>query len=104
MPLPTWMQPHTVTVSSRTGSSGVGATFAAPVTVTCWRDAQTRMVRNAEGVEVVSSTTIRTSDIRALWAVGSMVTWPSGAGEVISSTTLDGGDAYPWPHTEVALR
>lgn len=103
MSLPAWMQPHVVTVATRTGATGAGDVFAADVDVNCWRDATVRMVRNAQGVEVVSSTTVRTSDDRALWAPGSTVTWVGGSGTVISATQIDGGDAYPWPHTEVSL-
>lgn len=103
MSLPAYMQPHTVMVTTRTGMTGAGPQFAAAVQVHCWRDAQIRMVRNQNGIEVVSSTTIRTSDTRAVWAPGSTVTWAGGSGQVISVAQIDGGPAYPWPHTEIAL-
>ena len=102
MSLPSFMQPHTVEVALRTGMTGTGASFAAPVSVAVWREATTRMVRNASGEEVVSATTIRT-DAEVSWVPGSVVSWSGGSGTVISATQIDGGDAYPWPHTEVAL-
>lgn len=66
------------TVSVR-AKEGIYDTYGAPVQVTCMVDETTRLVRGADGAEVVSSSTIYAPPERAAVLVqGAEVTLPSG--------------------------
>lgn len=101
--LPAAMQPHTVSVRTKTGTTGVGVLFANPVDVACFVDETVRLVRNSDGNQVVSSTTVYTSDTRSLWEPGSMVTVFGRPTTVIAVSRRDDGGEGGWQHTEVAL-
>ncbi len=101
--LPDFLQPHTVTVTTRIGVNSAGPVMSAPVTVACNREDKVRLVRAQNGDQVVSSTTIRTSDTRDLWKPGSTVTWTGGSGTVLSVARHDDGGLGGWQHTEIAL-
>jgi uncharacterized OB-fold protein len=101
--LPLALQPHTVSVRTKTGSTGTGTKYAAATTVTCRADDQIRLVRNSDGQQVVSSTTIYTSDSRNLWTPGSLVTVNGHETTAISVARHDDADAGAWQHTEIAL-
>lgn len=80
-PLPARFTPHDAIVSALTGSGGMGDTFAAPVTVPAFVVEEQKVVRDAQGVEVVSSTQVHCGfDVIA--PPGSLVTvWPGSIGE-----------------------
>jgi len=101
--LPASLQPHTVTVTTRLGANSTGPVMATPVTVSCMREDKVRLVRAQNGDQVVSSTTIRTSDPRELWAPGSTVEWDYGAGTVLTVARHTDGGLGAWQHTEIAL-
>jgi hypothetical protein len=98
-----FLQPHTVSVRTKTGTSGVGTLYSDPATVRCWADDKTRMVRTSDGAQVVSSTTLYTSDSRDLWAEGSEVTVFGRTTTVISVARRDDSSLGGWQHTEVSL-
>jgi hypothetical protein len=58
---------HTVTVETFQGAGAYGDVFAAPVTLAppngCWVDNARKVVRNKDGVEVVSETSVATSTV-----------------------------------------
>lgn len=102
--LPSYMQPHAVTVRPLTGATGTGDVLGAAVAVQCFRESKVRLVRSAGGNEVVSSATIYTSEPASLFPPGSEVSWSGGSGKVITTTEQDdGGVMAAWRHTEVAL-
>jgi hypothetical protein len=101
--LPARFQPHTVTVSTRVGVTGAGEVFADPVPVKCWRDDEVRLVRDADGQQVVSSTTLYTSDPRDLWAPGSVVDVDGRDATVIAAARHDDAGMGVWQHTEIVL-
>lgn len=101
--LPAFLQPHTVTVTTRLGANSAGPVMGEPVTVACMREDKARLVRAQNGDQVVSSTTIRTSDPRDLWTLGSTVEWDWGAGTVLTVARHDDGGLGGWCHTEIAL-
>lgn len=68
---------HTVTARPVTGHTAYGTTYGDPVQVVCFVDEQTRLVRDADGAEVVSTATIYTHPGTVL-PVGTEVTLPSG--------------------------
>jgi hypothetical protein len=88
--LPSRFTPHEAVVKALTGSGGMGDTYAAPVTVPVFAVDEVKLVRDADGAEVVSSSQVHCSfDVTA--PPGSLVTvWPGTAGEreatVITST------------------
>lgn len=49
---------HETAVRTHTGSGPYGETYADPVTVSCFVDARRQLVRDTEGREVTSETTI----------------------------------------------
>lgn len=101
--LPTALQPHTVSVCTKTGVTGGGALLSDPVDVRCFVDEKVRLVRNSDGDQVVSSSTLYTSDTRSLWAPGSTVTVFGRPTKVIAVSRRDDGGSGAWQHTEVAL-
>ena len=72
-----WMQPHTMTVRALLGSGGMGATFAPAVDRPCFAEESVKLVRDAAGVEVVSSAQVTTGFEPAV-PVGSMVAYWGG--------------------------
>ena len=89
-PLPDRLTPHTVIVRALIGSGGLGDVHGAPVTVPAFVIDEHKLVLDAAGAEVVSTSQAHVNfDVAA--PPGSLVTvWPGVAGEreatVISST------------------
>lgn len=72
-----WM--HTVTVKSHLGASAYGDRFGDPVPVPCFVEDDVKLIRDSDGNEVVSSTTVYSNiDKAALFPVGSLVITPFG--------------------------
>jgi len=96
-----------ITVTTRTGSGGMGDTYAAPVTVAGVQvDDARRLVRGADAAQTVSETTVFDDDFThaPLYAPGSKVLLPSGrTSTVIICKYLDALDADLPAHLEVAL-
>lgn len=100
---------HTITVETYLGSGGYGPMFAAPVTLAppngCWVDNSRRTVRNKDGVQVVSETTVATAAANAaLFTPDSRVTVNGVVSSVIKTNTGDSGPlGLPTDHLEVNL-
>lgn len=94
---------HTVTVEPHLGESGYGgAIYGPPVNVPCFVDETTRMVRDSNGSETVSSSTIYAAPDAPITG-GSRVTLPSGdTTTVISSSRHDSGPLDLPDHMEAA--
>ncbi|AWN03630.1 hypothetical protein PBI_JACE_8 [Gordonia phage Jace] len=86
---------HKVTVQRHKGEGAYGPVFETAVPVMAAIDDKARMVRNADGVEVVSSTTVAMPATTPYIPVGSLLTLPPQYGErearVIACTVADGG-------------
>lgn len=85
---------NTVSVETFTGSGSHGPAWAAPVTVNCWVEDGTQMVRDSQGNETVSSTAIHGPlGLAAMFAVGSKVTTvgKAGASQVLTLDRFDSG-------------
>jgi hypothetical protein len=66
---------HTASVATYQGEGSNGAVYAAPVTVQCFADDSRKLVRNSNGEQVISETTLYTSiDNVALFVEKSRVT------------------------------
>lgn len=81
MSWPAFFYPHTVKVRDRTSVGGLGTTYAAPRELQAEVKDEQRVVRNAAGQEVVSSTQV-TVPLDAAVPVGSLVTvWAGTSAE-----------------------
>lgn len=102
---------QSVTVETLTGSGAYGDVYAAPTVVECFINDRAKMVRNSQGDEVVSSTTLyaplaSSPDDPATagqFSPGSRVTVNGRSALVLSVARRDGnGPSRIW-HTEVTL-
>jgi hypothetical protein len=95
---------HTVTITPKVGDGAYGAQFGAPVPdVPAWVDDTRRLVRDADGAEVVSSSTVflRTGTD---CPPGSLIALPSGrSAEVIAVAVRDSGPLDLPDHVEVSV-
>jgi hypothetical protein len=83
---------NTVTVETYLGSGAFGPSYGSPQQVACWLEDQVKLVRNAKGDQVVSSSCVYAAlDDAALFAPDSKVTTPTGVGLVITCRREDSG-------------
>ena len=100
---------HTVTVETFQGSGAYGDIFAAPVVLAppngCWVDNARKVVRNKDGIEVVSETSIATFTTNAaLFTTDSKVTINGVVSRVIKFNSGDSGSLnLPTDHLEINL-
>lgn len=95
-----WLQ-HTVTVEPYLGSGAFGDTYGAPVTVSCWVEASRKVVRDADGSEVVSGTTVYAQP-GVTAPARSRVTLPDGRVTLVITVADRDSGALPLPsHTEI---
>lgn len=96
---------HKVTVErKRAGTGGVTTWVAAGDPVACLVSAKRRLVRDADGTQVVSEATLITRlENEALFDTGRRVTLPSGKTTTVLAVNPhdDGGIAGAWCHLEV---
>ncbi|MFE0132393.1 hypothetical protein ACFWY6_12595 [Streptomyces sp. NPDC059037] len=104
MLIPGFLLGHEVIVEAWQGEGPYGPSYADPVTVECFLDEKTRMVRNPAGEEVTSSSTIYARP-DAVCPASSRVTLPSGRiTTAIGSYQRDGGRLPTPDHLEVQLQ
>jgi hypothetical protein len=94
-----------ITVEPYQGDGPWGPSYGEPVTVRALMDAARRLVRDAEGAEVVSGTTVRVRLVDAgHFPPGSRVTLPDGTAPTVITTARHDGRTLPVPsHLEVSL-
>lgn len=93
--IPGFMMRHTVTVEQYLGTNAVGEVFGLKQAVKCMFTEKIKMVRNASGEEVSSSSSyITTPDHRP--AENSRVTTPNG-----DARKVVGIESYTWPGMSV---
>lgn len=100
--IPRFLLRHTVTVEALTGEGPFGPTFGDPVEVRCFVDERRQFVRDNEGSEVVSSTTVY-MPLNTTCPVGSKVTANGRTATVLASSRRDGGGLPTPDHLEVNL-
>ncbi|MEV4245230.1 hypothetical protein AB0J63_17665 [Streptosporangium canum] len=101
--LPAWLLVHQVLVEPFEGEGPFGPEYGEAVTVRCFVDEKRRLVRNAEGSEVVSETTVY-MPLDTTCPTGSRVTANSRTTTAITSSRRDGGGLPVPDHLEVALQ
>lgn len=102
--MPGYLMPHTVTVAPYMGDGAYGPTYGAPTVVRCLLDEQTRLVRDKDGRQVSS-----TSTIYCLLATdappGSKATLPDGRQTFVIAALRRSGPGLGTPdHLEVQLQ
>lgn len=106
--IPGWMLRRMgwdITVEPYAGAGPYGPTYAEPVTVRALMDARRRLVRDTEGNDATSETTLLVRlDQADAFRVGARVTLPDGTTPTVIRTDRHDGRALPVPsHLEVSL-
>lgn len=104
--IPLSLLPHTVSVQQLEGAGAYGDRFAAQVDgIVCMRDDKVRLVRNSDGDEVTSQTTLYMRLAQEpRFPAGSLVHLPNRVATVIGYARRDdGGVMGSWQHLEVTL-
>lgn len=92
---------HTVTLAPVAGVGAYGDVHNPPVTVVCLVDEQTRLVRDPQGAEVVSTATVYAAPDAVDGPPGSRVTLPSGRTGVVITQARRTAPGLDLPeHTE----
>lgn len=103
MDLPEFLLQHTVTVEPWTGSGAYGDVWGTGFTLACFVEDKRRLVRAADGSEVVSETTVYANRGPSI-PNRSRVTLPNGRKPlVIVVSDHDGGDLPVPSHLEIAM-
>ncbi|MEU6342220.1 hypothetical protein ABZ883_14910 [Streptomyces sp. NPDC046977] len=102
--LPRRFMRREVTVEPYLGDGSHGPLYGPPTTVRCFLEERTRRVRDAEGREVTSSSTVY-SDLAANCPPESRVTLPGGRQTTVIAALRHDGGGLPTPdHLEVQLQ
>ncbi|MGW6498550.1 hypothetical protein [Nonomuraea angiospora] len=102
--IPPFLLRHVVLIEPFEGSGPFGAEYGEQAPVRCFVEERRKLVRDAEGAEVVSETTVYMR-LDANCPPESRVTLPSGRQTfVITSSRGDGGGLPTPDHLEVALQ
>lgn len=104
--IPAYLMPHTVSVEPLEGAGAYGDRFTAQVdNIACMRDDKVRMVRNSDGDQVTSQTTLYMRLVQEpRFPAGSRVHLPTRVATVIGyARREDGGKLGAWQHLEVTL-
>ncbi|MDQ1738102.1 MAG: hypothetical protein QOH56_4353 [Pseudonocardiales bacterium] len=96
---------HTVAVETKLGAGAYGDQWASAVPALVFVEDVTKLVRDASGTEVVSTSTVFGElTLASLFALGSMVTTSSGReSRVITLARFDSGSLEGLDHIEVHL-
>ncbi|TMR97537.1 hypothetical protein [Nonomuraea basaltis] len=101
--LPAWLLRHQVVIEPYLGDGAYGPVYGPPVTYPCLADDERRMVRDAEGNEVVSELTL-TLLPGAVIPAGSRAKRNGRTTTVIGSYMRDGGGLPTPDHVEVVCQ
>ncbi|MFG3438330.1 hypothetical protein ACGF0J_13895 [Nonomuraea sp. NPDC047897] len=103
MMLPEWLLRHTATIEPFQGDGAYGPVFGPAFESRCLVDDERRLVRDAQGAEVVSDTTVFLPP-GTTCPEGSRVTVNGRVTTVITSFARDGGGLPTPDHVEVVCR
>lgn len=103
MLIPGYLLRHTVTVEPYEGDSAYEPLYGTPVSVRCFLEEKTRTVRDRQGQEVTSSSTLY-ARLGTVCPAESRVTLPSGRQTTVIAALRRDGEGLPTPdHLEVQL-
>jgi hypothetical protein len=101
--VPEYLLVHQITVEPYQGDGAYGPQYGGPVTVRCFLDQQTRMVRSKTGTEITSTGTAY-CHLAAVAPPDSRVTLPDGRQATVIAALRRDGAGLPLPsHLEVQL-
>ncbi|MDT0306127.1 hypothetical protein RM780_04010 [Streptomyces sp. DSM 44917] len=101
--IPGWLLRHTITVRALTASGAYEDEFADPVSVRCFLDQQTKVVRSPIGDDTTSSSTAY-CPLGTVAPPGSRVVLPDGRETVVINALRRDGGGLPTPdHLEVQM-
>ncbi|WAL93998.1 hypothetical protein [Streptomyces sp. Je 1-369] len=104
MRFPRFLQRHTVLVEPFLGNSSTGSVYGPAVEVRGLLEQKTRLVRNAAGEQVTSSSTLR-APLETAAPAKSRVKLPDGRTTVVIAAVRQDGAGLPVPnHLEVQLQ
>lgn len=102
MDLPELLLVHTVTVEPWSGSGAYGDIWGTPFTMACFVEDKRRLVRDADGSEVISETTVYANRGPTI-PNRSRITLPSGRQPLVIVVSDHDGGTLPVPsHLEIA--
>ncbi|MFI6909656.1 hypothetical protein ACIBKY_50935 [Nonomuraea sp. NPDC050394] len=101
--LPAWLLRHQAVIEPYLGDSAYGPIYGPAVTVVCLADDERRMVRDAEGSEVVSELTLYLLP-GTVCPAGSRVSVNGRTTTVIGSYIRDGGGLPTPDHVEAVCQ
>lgn len=95
---------HTITVQTLTGNGAWGPTYETTENVRCFIDETRTIVRDAQGAEVISETTVTAPpEYAGIFLPGSLVTLPTREATVIKAGHASSGPLDLPDHVEVWL-
>jgi len=98
------MLPHTASVRVRSGEAAYGPTYVEPFPMPCYFSGQVQMVRNADGEQVISSSSLLANITTVAITPGSMVTVDGGvSSRVITVNVIDDGGITGLSHQKLML-
>lgn len=100
--IPPFLLRHKIQIEPYTGQGGNGPTYGPPVQVKCFRDDARKLVRNAQGEQVISSSTCYCPPGTVAPPL-SRVTFDGRASYVIVTNSRDSAGMPTPDHVEVAL-
>ncbi|GAA0638243.1 hypothetical protein GCM10010174_70120 [Kutzneria viridogrisea] len=102
--IPAWLLRHTATIEPYEGTGAAGPIYGAPVTVRCFVDDVSRLVRSGDGTEAVSSATLY-CPLDTVAPAESRVTVNGHRPATVFTTFRRDGGGLPTPdHLEVVLQ
>jgi hypothetical protein len=100
--IPAALLVHSVTVTPKSGESSTGVLYGTPFALGCFRSGKRRLVRNAEGNQVLSTLTLVAAPGQAeAIPPGSLVTFDGHTTTVVAAINQDSGGLGAPDHTEV---
>jgi hypothetical protein len=83
---------HAVTVEPYLGTKNGRPEYGSPRSVDCWVEDETKLIRNSDGAEVVSSTNVSAAiESAPIFPPGSKVTTSTRTAFVITNNVFDSG-------------
>ncbi len=100
--IPAHLKVHTVTIAAYLGAGTYGETWDTPKDVACWLEESNKLVTNAQGQQVVSTTQVFLDPADAP-AMKSKITVPGAPRTVVGIAQHTSGGLSPLDHVEVML-
>ncbi|HZM83828.1 MAG TPA: hypothetical protein VFC19_49550 [Candidatus Limnocylindrales bacterium] len=101
--IPTWLLRHPAIIEPYQGNSPSGPVYGLPVHIRCFAEDQRRLVRDDQGTEIISETTLY-CPLSTVAPAESRVTVAGRVSTVIVARRRDGAGLPTPDHLEVSVR